>query len=240
MCSSTYYPATSFIGFHVENSKETTLTPEQIPLLYKDPESEHLEETTVHMTTGPSLVLLLTREDATHALHKLLGPANPETAKESDPTSLRAVFGKDVVHNAATGFTGQDELTVILENFFPAGPGCDPVASGAEEVETSGESVVDSAPVAETTGEIPDTNEIDATGTGEEIADPVTQTSENPSDDAENETTIEPSVESPESLEDGEGTGVVEPVETVEGDVTEEVMKTAEDEGTTNESTVES
>ena len=189
------------------------------------------------MTTGPSLVLLLTREDATHALHKLLGPANPETAKESDPTSLRAVFGKDVVHNAATGFTGQDELTVILENFFPAGPGCDPVASGAEEVETSGESVVDSAPVAETTGEIPDTNE---SGTGEEIADPVTQTSENPSDDAENETTIEPSVESPESLEDGEGTGVVEPVETVEGDVTEEVMKTAEDEGTTNESTVES
>lgn len=55
------------------------------------------------MTSGPVKTLALTKPDAVAAWRELIGPTNPEAAKEEAPESIRALFGDNITENAVHG-----------------------------------------------------------------------------------------------------------------------------------------
>jgi len=55
---------------------------------------------TEQMTTGPCIALEIRQENAVQAFRDLVGPMDPEIAKNLRPNSLRARFGVDRTRNA--------------------------------------------------------------------------------------------------------------------------------------------
>merc|ERR1712194_537671 len=53
-----------------------------------------------HLSSGPVLVMEVRQQDAVDTFRKLVGPMDPEIAKNLRPDTLRAEFGVDVVKNA--------------------------------------------------------------------------------------------------------------------------------------------
>ncbi len=58
---------------------------------------------TLHHTSGPIYALHLEREDGIAAWRAVAGPTNSATARETAPTSLRALLGTDGSRNAVHG-----------------------------------------------------------------------------------------------------------------------------------------
>ncbi|XP_077997128.1 thioredoxin domain-containing protein 6-like isoform X3 [Glandiceps talaboti] len=107
-------------GFNIAVSKETQLTKELAQQLYKEHEGkEFYESLTDHMSSGPSMVMVLSREDAVLGFRDIMGPVDPEVAKEQAPESLRALLGKDILQNAIHAVTTPDQATVKIKEFFP-------------------------------------------------------------------------------------------------------------------------
>ena len=57
---------------------------------------------TEQMTTGPCIALEIRQENAVKAFRDLVGPMDPEIAKNLRPNTLRARFGTDRIRNANT------------------------------------------------------------------------------------------------------------------------------------------
>ena len=51
-------------------------------------------------SSGSSELLALVKENAQQGWQELVGPDDPANASETAPTSLRATYGKDLIHNA--------------------------------------------------------------------------------------------------------------------------------------------
>ena len=66
-----------------------------------------------HVTSGPSVVLCLQRENAVGRLLDVLGPSDPRAAKKQSQFFLRGSFGEDSIRN---GFYGK-ALNEKLANF---------------------------------------------------------------------------------------------------------------------------
>jgi nucleoside-diphosphate kinase len=68
------------------------------------------------MTSGPSVVMVLERDEACSRLRELIGETDPEQAR---PGTLRAMFGtelpRNAVHGSATIFDAEREIAI----FFP-------------------------------------------------------------------------------------------------------------------------
>ncbi len=56
-----------------------------------------------YMTSGPVLAAELMRAEAVSGWRDLLGPTDPERARQEAPGSVRARFGTDKTENAAHG-----------------------------------------------------------------------------------------------------------------------------------------
>ena len=56
-----------------------------------------------YLTSGPSLLLCLQRENAIKRLQDLLGPEDPQAAKRPSSFLWRSVFGSDPVANGLHG-----------------------------------------------------------------------------------------------------------------------------------------
>eukprot|EP00158_Paraphelidium_tribonemae_P006368 Partr_v1_DN27792_c1_g1_i1_m67815 putative NME NM23 family member len=106
-------------GFFINQQRQLTLTESQVRELY----SEHAEKSFFRdisdfMTGGPVTILGLSRANAIVGLRELMGPADPERAKESAPKSIRARFGTSIVSNAMYGadslFKAQHDLNYFL------------------------------------------------------------------------------------------------------------------------------
>ena len=69
--------------------------------------------------SGPSMVMVLSREDAISGWRTIMGPTDPEVAKEQAPESLRALLGKDVLQNAIHGSSTADHATEKIKHLFP-------------------------------------------------------------------------------------------------------------------------
>lgn len=62
------------------------------------------EKSLTHLCSGPSVAVLVTRPEAPENIvqdfRAFSGPVEPDIAKRLRPRSLRALFGRDSVHNA--------------------------------------------------------------------------------------------------------------------------------------------
>lgn len=106
-------------GFKVSLSKETHLTKEMAEQLYGEHKGkEFFESLTDTMSSGPSVFMVLTREDAISGWRALMGPVDPELAKQQDLNSLRALFGSSVLENAVHGSSNKERAEKELEAFF--------------------------------------------------------------------------------------------------------------------------
>ncbi|PFX23757.1 Thioredoxin domain-containing protein 3-like [Stylophora pistillata] len=107
-------------GFKIQIQKEVTLTKDLASQFYHEHEGkEFFEGLTDHMASGPTLFMVLTREDAVTGWRALMGPTDPQQASEVDPDSLRAQFGVDTLKNAVHGSSNVEKAKAVIEGFFP-------------------------------------------------------------------------------------------------------------------------
>ncbi|NXR40401.1 TXND3 protein, partial [Zosterops hypoxanthus] len=91
-------------GFSISKVKEQALTREMAAQFYKDHEGKPFFEQLVNcMTQGPSVIMVLSKENAVEEWRNLMGPPDPEEAKRTCPESIRAQFAQDILSNAVHG-----------------------------------------------------------------------------------------------------------------------------------------
>ncbi len=74
-------------GFFIMARKNEKLTPEQVAQLQRSHQgTDYYEELTNYMTSGPSELLVLVKEDAGKSWQALVGPEEPAKASEVAPT----------------------------------------------------------------------------------------------------------------------------------------------------------
>ncbi|XP_066305247.1 thioredoxin domain-containing protein 3 homolog isoform X4 [Branchiostoma lanceolatum] len=106
-------------GFNIAFQKETALTEELAQQLYTEHEGkEFYPQLVEHMTSGPSLFMVLSVEDAVEKFRSLMGPTDPEVAKEQSPDSLRAQFASDMLKNALHGSSNPDHAQEKIKAIF--------------------------------------------------------------------------------------------------------------------------
>ncbi|NXH31735.1 TXND3 protein, partial [Myiagra hebetior] len=91
-------------GFSISKVKEQSLTREMAAQFYKDHEGKPFFDELVNcMTEGPSVIMVLSKENAVEEWRRLMGPTDPEEAKKTSPESIRAQFAHDILSNAVHG-----------------------------------------------------------------------------------------------------------------------------------------
>ncbi|XP_078234852.1 thioredoxin domain-containing protein 3 [Pogona vitticeps] len=106
-------------GFIISEMKETQLTLEMAAEFYKNQEGKPFYNQLVdYMSNGPSMVMILTKENAVEEWRQLMGPSDPEKAREINPDSLRAKFAKDILHNAVHGASNEEHAAKNIKFVF--------------------------------------------------------------------------------------------------------------------------
>ncbi|XP_028393484.1 thioredoxin domain-containing protein 3 homolog isoform X2 [Dendronephthya gigantea] len=107
-------------GFRIISRKDVGLTKELAGQFYHEHEGkDFFNGLTDYMSSGQSTVLLLEREDAVTGWRAMMGPTDPEEAREKAPDSIRAVFGKDICRNAVHGASNLDKAGQVIDELFP-------------------------------------------------------------------------------------------------------------------------
>ncbi|KAJ8320307.1 hypothetical protein KUTeg_001894 [Tegillarca granosa] len=106
-------------GFKIAARKETTLSREVAEEFYSDhKDKEYYNDLVEHMVSGPTLFMVLSREDAVDGWRALIGPTDPDKAKEEKPESLRAAYGSSVLQNAVHGSSDPDHAKTSIQRIF--------------------------------------------------------------------------------------------------------------------------
>ncbi|XP_042566146.1 thioredoxin domain-containing protein 6 [Clupea harengus] len=96
-------------GFSISQVKETQLTREMAENFYKQHSDKDFFNSLVdYMTQGPSVMMILSKENAISEWREMMGPVDPELAKEVNPNSLRAHFAKSILENAVHGSSNSE------------------------------------------------------------------------------------------------------------------------------------
>jgi nucleoside-diphosphate kinase len=109
-------------GFQVIHDKTIQLSTQQVRQWYFDKQEASYYPSLVHYLTtrGPVRVLLLSRMDAIPALRRLIGPTNPDIARQSFPKSIRALYGTNIQENAIHASDSQESAKGEFNLFFGA------------------------------------------------------------------------------------------------------------------------
>ncbi|XP_019364609.1 PREDICTED: thioredoxin domain-containing protein 3 isoform X2 [Gavialis gangeticus] len=106
-------------GFIVSEMKEICFTHEMAEQFYKNHEGKPFFDQLVnYMSEGPSMVMILSKENAVEEWRKLMGPVDPEAAKLCSPNSIRAQFAQDILRNAVHGSSNKEHALKSIEYVF--------------------------------------------------------------------------------------------------------------------------
>ncbi|KAL5004511.1 hypothetical protein ScPMuIL_017967 [Solemya velum] len=98
--------------FHMEKANA-----EEFYEVYKGVVQEYNQMVT-ELTSGPCIVLNIRAKDAAVTFREMVGPADPEVARNLRPRTLRAKFGKDKIKNAIHCTDLPDDGVLEVEYFF--------------------------------------------------------------------------------------------------------------------------
>ncbi|XP_076821346.1 thioredoxin domain-containing protein 3 homolog isoform X2 [Clavelina lepadiformis] len=106
-------------GFMISCQKDMSLTKEIAGEIYKSKEgADFYDDLIDHMTSGETLMMVLSAENAVEKLRSIMGPTDPEIAKESHPDSLRALFAKSVkenaIHSPSSKDSAQEKIKIVF------------------------------------------------------------------------------------------------------------------------------
>ncbi|XP_030283333.1 thioredoxin domain-containing protein 3 homolog [Sparus aurata] len=106
-------------GFSVTQLKETVLSREMAEEFYKEHrEKPFFSQLVEFMCRGPCLMLILTKENAVEEWRAMIGPTDPDQAKETSPNSLRARFASDILHNSVHGSSNEQHAEEKIRFIF--------------------------------------------------------------------------------------------------------------------------
>ena len=93
------------------------ITAEEFFEVYKGVLPEY-SEMIEHVTTGPVIALEVREDDVITKIRALVGPHDPDLAKNLRPNTIRALFGTDRVHNAVHCTDLQEDGKLEVDYFF--------------------------------------------------------------------------------------------------------------------------
>ncbi|XP_019945746.2 thioredoxin domain-containing protein 6 [Paralichthys olivaceus] len=106
-------------GFSVTQLKETVLSREMAEEFYREHrEKPFFGQLVEFMCRGPCMMLLLTKENAVEEWRAMMGPTDPDQAKETYPDSLRARFASDILHNSVHGASNEQHAAEKIRFIF--------------------------------------------------------------------------------------------------------------------------
>jgi len=104
-------------GFDILKMEKLHLKPEEAKVFYAvHKEKPFFQEVIDFMTSGPIVIMALSKEDAIAAWRNLMGPTNPAEAPEG---TIRKLFGTDIMRNATHGSDSPENAKIELDLFFP-------------------------------------------------------------------------------------------------------------------------
>ncbi|MGA1862440.1 nucleoside-diphosphate kinase [Deferribacter thermophilus] len=103
-------------GFKIVGMKKIWMTKEVAKgFYYVHKEKPFFEALTDFMSSGPSIVMVLEKENAIKDWRKLMGATNPADAEEG---TLRKEFGKNIDNNAVHGSDAPETAAFEIGYFF--------------------------------------------------------------------------------------------------------------------------
>nr|CDS23446.1 thioredoxin domain containing protein 3 [Echinococcus granulosus] len=116
-------------SFKIAAKKEVQLLPEDVRVIYeREVDKPYFDDLVRHMTSGPSLALVLKAQDAVKKWAKLIGPTDPDVAVDSYPPDvkpedvcLRATYGRNIRDNAVHGSSSVEEAKKSIRLIFSSG-----------------------------------------------------------------------------------------------------------------------
>ncbi|KAL5005973.1 hypothetical protein ScPMuIL_017131 [Solemya velum] len=106
-------------GFRIAARKETTLSRDVAEEFYSEhKDKDYYNDLVEQMCSGPTYFMVLSREDAVDGWRSLIGPTDPEKAREEKPESLRASFGNTILQNAVHGSSSREQAEMSMKVIF--------------------------------------------------------------------------------------------------------------------------
>jgi nucleoside-diphosphate kinase len=105
-------------GFNIIAMKQLTVTPELAERHYGEHKGKDFYDPLVeYMTSGPSIAMVLERENAIAALRKMCGATNPDDA---DPGTIRGDYGvitrRNIVHASDSVESARREIGLFFRD----------------------------------------------------------------------------------------------------------------------------
>lgn len=102
--------------FDIVGMKMLKLSSEEAGKFYSEHKDKSFYPALVEfMSSGPLLALALQGPDAIRRWRGMMGPTDPEVAREKEPNSLRALYGTAMPRN---GFHGSDSERAAVKEFL--------------------------------------------------------------------------------------------------------------------------
>ncbi|KAG5454464.1 Thioredoxin domain-containing protein 3 [Clonorchis sinensis] len=152
-------------GFHVAARKDTQLDEKMAAQLYENVKDKPFFDDLVRqMTSGRTLFMVLTREDAIAGWRQLMGPTDPDKAADEVPASsqttepsIRAAFGRSILENAVHGSSSAEQASATIQLIFgdpsigmPEKSGKEPASEPSQEPAAESKSEPAAEPASET------------------------------------------------------------------------------------------
>uniref|UniRef100_A0A8C5WIS4 Nucleoside diphosphate kinase-like domain-containing protein n=1 Tax=Leptobrachium leishanense TaxID=445787 RepID=A0A8C5WIS4_9ANUR len=106
-------------GFTITQIKETKLNQEVAEEFYKEHKGKEFYGQLIdYMCKGPSMMMILSKENAVQEWRSMMGPTDPTEAQAVSPGCLRSVFAKSVLQNAVHGSSNQKHAMEKIQFIF--------------------------------------------------------------------------------------------------------------------------